>query len=296
MKKITLAALMLTSSSAFATSTRVASFQGNAGLTDDTHYTSYASKTDDVGNNGWFDYTGGGTLGAAATWDGNGVSFAQGDDRVDFAWHNANGDAGYRVNAGIASKEAMTLGGAYGMTNGDTDMDFGAAVDKAGDAMGFGGHFRSRTLTDSDVTAYGASVGKTDAGIDVDASYAMGSVWGGDASKAALTYGPGLSVAMPEGGDLALGVDLVQTNLAGEVTVKDWLGIRGSVAAALGLGDPLDEVALSTSMTTGFGASISTDSADIDLMVSPDAVLGGPHFLTGVGMGPAVAFSARFDI
>jgi hypothetical protein len=101
---------------------------------------------------------------------------------------------------------------------------------------------------------------------------------------------------MPDGGDMALGVDLVQTNLAGEVTVKDWLGIRGSVTAALGLGDPLDEVALSTTMSTGFGASISTDSVDIDLMVSPDAVLGGPHFLTGVGMGPAVAFSARFDI
>jgi hypothetical protein len=273
------------------------SFQSNVGLTDETHYTTYASKTDDVGNNGWFDYTKDGTFGASATWDGSGVSFAEGDDRVDFSWYNADGDTGYRVEAGIASKDAMTFGGAYGMTSGDTDMDFGAAVEKAGDTWGGDVHVRSRTLTDSDVTAYSVDIEKTNASIDGAANYARGSVWGGDASKAALTYGPGIRVAKPKGSDLALGVDLVQTNLAGEVTVKDWLGIRGSVTAALSLGESVfNKVALSTTMSTGFGASISTDNVDIDLMLSPEAILGGPHFLTGTGARPPLALSARFDI
>lgn len=295
MKKIALTALMLTSTTALATSTRVSSFQGNVGLTDDTHYLGYASKTDDVGNNGWFNYDGA-NLGGAATWDGQGVSFSQGEDRVNFGWQNADGDSGYRVNAGIASTEAIALGGAYGMSSGDRDMDFGAAVDMNGDAMAFGGHFRSRELTKTDVTFYGGSVSKNDAGINIGGDYAMGKVWGSDASNAALTYGPGLTVGLPDGGDMALGVSLAKTNLAGEVSIKDWLGIRGSVAAQLDLVDPTGELDVASSMSTGFGASVDTDTVDIDLMVSPDAILGGPHFLTGVGMGPAMSFSARFDI
>ena len=114
MKKIALTALMLTSTTAFATSTRVASHQGNLGLADGTDYTMLSSLTDDAGNNAWFDYDGA-NLAGAATFDGNGVSFAQGEDRVDFSWNHASGDTGYRVDLGIASTEAMSVGGAYGM-------------------------------------------------------------------------------------------------------------------------------------------------------------------------------------
>ena len=295
MKKIALTALMLTSTTAFATSTRVASHQGNLGLADGTDYTMLSSLTDDAGNNAWFDYDGA-SLAGAATFGGNGVSFAQGEDRVDFSWNHASGDTGYRVDLGIASTEAMSVGGAYGMSSGGTDSDFGAGVDKNGDAIGFGAHYWARTLTDSDVTAYGVMADYSDLGTNVMGGYFMGSVWGGDASKAALTYGPALHVAMPEGGDMALDVSLVEANLAGEVTVKDWIGIRGSVAASLDLVDPTGELDVATSMSTGFGASINTDSVDIDLMVDPSAVLGGPHFLTGAGTGAAAAFSARFDI
>lgn len=295
MKKIALTALMLTSTSAFATSTRVASHQGNLGLADDTDYTLLSSLTDDAGNNAWFDYDGT-NLAGAATFDGNGVSFAQGDDRVNFSWNHADGDTGYRVDAGIASTEALSIGGAYGMSSGGTDSDMGASIDMNGDAMGFGAHYWARTLTDSDVTAYGVMADYSDVGTNVNGGYFMGSVWGGDASKAALTYGPTLGVALPDGGDMALEVSLVEANLAGEVTVKDWIGVRGSVAASLDLVDPTGELDVATSMSTGFGASINTESVNIDLMVSPDAILGGPHFLTGAGTGPAAAFSARFDI
>lgn len=296
MKKIALAALMLTSSSAFATSTRVASHQGNLGLADGTDYSRLSSLTDDAGNNAWFDYAAGGSLAGAATWDGNGVSFAQGEDRVDFSWNNANGDTGYRVDAGISNMEALSVGGSYGMSAGGTDSDMGASVDMNGDSMGFGAHYWARALTDDSVTAYGAIVGKDDAGITIDGGYFMGNVFGSDASKAALTYGPAVGVALPDGGDMALDVSVVAANLAGEVTVKDWIGIRGSVAASLDLVDPTGELDLATSMSTGFGASINTDSVNIDLMLSPDAILGGPHFLTGAGTGSAAAFSARFDI
>ena len=295
MKKIALTALMLTSTSAFATSTRVASHQGNIGLADDTDYTNFSSLTDDAGNNAWFDYDGT-NLGGAATFDGSGVSFAQADDRVNFSWnHSLNGDAGYRVDADIASTEALRVGGSYGMSSGGIDSDMGASVDMNGDAMGFGAHYWARKLTDSDVAGYGVMANYSDVGTDLNGGYLMGSVWGGDASKAALTYGPTLGVSLPDGGDMAL-TPALETNLAGEVTVKDWIGVRGSVAASLDIVDPTGEFDVATSMSTGFGASINTDSVNIDLMVSPDAILGGPHFLTGAGTGPAAAFSARFDI
>jgi len=289
MKKIALTALMLTSTSAFATTTRTSALSNNVGMADDTDFQTYGSTA--AGDSAWLDYDGT-NLGAAAGFDGNAVTFAQGDGRVDFGWYNADGDSGYRVLAGIASTEAIAIGGGYGMG----DMDFGAMIDKNGDDMDIMATFRSRTLSDTDVTAYGLNIAKTTEGIDVDGDYVMGMVWGGDASKAALTYGPGLNVGMPDGGDMVLGVTLVGANLAGEVNVKDWLGIRGSVAANLDLVDPTGELDVATSMETGFGASINTDSVDIDLMVSPQAVLNGPFFLTGVQHQPAASLSARFDI
>ncbi|MDP6947281.1 MAG: hypothetical protein QF464_24245, partial [Myxococcota bacterium] len=193
---------------------------------------------------------------------------------------------------GIANTENISVGGAYGMG----DMDFGASIDKAGDDMGLGAHFRSRALGDTEVNGYGVALGKDAAGINIDGTYYMGSIWGGDASKAALTYGPGLNVAMPDGGDAEIGLTLMGVNLAGEVTVKDWLGIRGSVTANLDAVDPTGEFDVATTMNTGFGASIATESVNIDLMVSPDAVLNGPYFLTGAASAPAAALSARFDI
>jgi len=289
MKKIALTALLLSSSTAFATDTRVSSLQGNVGLADDTDYQRYGANA--AGESAWLDYNGA-DLGASAGFGDKAVSFAQGEGRVDFGYYTADGDAGYRVLAGIASTEDINIGGAYGMG----DMDFGAMIGYTADDTAISAHFRSRTLSDTDVTAYGATVGMADGSTDIGASYAMGWIWGADSSKAALTVGPGLNVAMPDGGDMEIGLTLAGANLAGEVTVKDWIGIRGSVAANLDAVDPTGDFDVATSMTTGFGASINTDSVTIDLMVSPDAVLGGPHFLTGVGSGPAASFSARFDI
>jgi len=291
MKKIALTALLLSSSTAFATSTRMDSLQGNAGMADDTDFQSYGATQ--AGNSVWLDYDGA-SLAGAAGFDGNAVTFAQGalGDRADFGWYHADGDSGYRVVAGIASTEAIQIGGGYGMG----DMDFGATIDKNGDDTGIQATFRSRTLSDSDVTAYGLTVDKNAAGIIAAGGYAMGWIWGGDASKAALTVGPGVNVIQPDGGDLDLGVTVAGANLAGEVTIKDWLGIRGSVAAQLDLVDPMGELDVATSTTSMFGASIHTDSVDIDLAVDPSFVTGGPHFLTGEGTGPAASFSARFDI
>ncbi len=289
MKKIALTALLLSSSSAFATDTRVSSLQGNVGMADDTDYQRYGANK--AGDSAWLDYDGA-NLGASAGFGDNAVSFAQGDGRVDFGWYNADGDAGYRVLAGIANMDDIAIGGGYGMGN----MDFGAMIGYTADDTAISAHFRSRDLGDDAVTAYGATVGMADSNIDVGANYTMGWIWGADASKAALTVGPGLGLTLPDGGDMVVGVTVAGANLAGEVTVKDWIGIRGSVSADLDLPDPLNDFDVATTMSTGFGASINTDSVNIDLMVSPDAILGGPHFLTGVGSGPAASFSARFDI
>ena len=108
MKKIALTALLLSSSSAFATDTRVSSLQGNVGMADDTDYQRYGANK--AGDSAWLDYDGA-NLGASAGFGDNAVSFAQGDGRVDFGWYNADGDAGYRVLAGIANMDDIAIGG-----------------------------------------------------------------------------------------------------------------------------------------------------------------------------------------
>jgi hypothetical protein len=108
--------------------------------------------------------------------------------------------------------------------------------------------------------------------------------------------GSGLGVDMPDGGDMAIGLNLLDVNLAGEFMFNDWFGLRGSVTSSMSLDNLTDEMELGINMGSGFGASLVSEAGVIDLVIDPSQVLGGPFFLTGNTAGPAIALSARFSI
>lgn len=334
MKHLTLCTvLMLWSGSAMATDTRMDALSGNLGMADDTDYQTFASQTDEASDNVWMDYDGA-NLGAAISFDSNAVSMSQGDLGTSFGWSSSSGDSGYSVGLDMASTDALSLSGSYSMSNGDNDMAFGGSVLSANETTGVALGAMSRTLTDSDVTAWGVGLGYNDGNIDAGGGYWMGTVMGGDASNAALTVGPSVDVSMPDGGDLAWGLSLVGVNLAGEFMFNDWIGIRGSATGSVdvasssgaagggqgttsksststtssttgtttgtggGNGGGADEssIDIGTSYGTAMGATFKSDAGAIDLLIDAGQLLGGPYFLTGAGTGPAIALSARFDI
>jgi hypothetical protein len=161
--------------------------------------------------------------------------------------------------------------------------------------MGVSAGAVSRSLTDDEETAWGAGVDYNDGSIALGGNYDMGVRFGTDTSNAALTYGAGLSVDMPDGGDMAASLSIGNLNLAGEFMFNDWVGIRGSVTSGLSY-DVTGDGGLSGGGGSMFGATFHSDGADIDLLVSPDQLTGGPYFLTGNAMGSVAVMSARFDI
>ena len=137
MKNLSIAALALMSTSAFASDARVAAHQGNAGLSDDTAYRTYFSRTDNGKDSMWFDLSnmpgdetgagaGSGILSGAYKADGRSMTLAQSAaGSTAIGYYAADGDTGYAVTLDVTSKDAINIGGGYGMTNGDTDMAFG---------------------------------------------------------------------------------------------------------------------------------------------------------------------------
>ena len=295
MRGITLCALMLCSNNAFATDTRAAALSNNAGLADDTDYEIFASQADEVGENVWLDYDGA-TLSGAFAFDGKVVSIDQGATATSFGWVNSSGDTGYSASLEVAETDVMALGGSYSMSDGDRDMAFGGGLSLDGDVIGVGAGFYSRELSSEDVTAYGGGVTYLDGSIGAAGSYLMGWVRGADASNAALTVGPGLSVWMPDGGDMVLSLSLLSANLAGEFMFNDWLGIRGSVTGGLDVVDLTGDLSMASTLGAAMGGTFHCDAGDIDILIDPGQLLGGPFFLTGAGTGAALALSARFDI
>lgn len=301
MKKLSLTAITLFSTSAMATDARVAAHQGNAGMRDSVDYRTYLSKTDDGPDSVFFDLDNGGTgvLSGAYKANGNSLTLSQNvtGDATEIGFYSADGDAGYGAVLEVINMEAFSVGGGYGTTSGDTDMSYGGQISKMGDDIGISAGVISRELTKSDVTTWSALVNHSEFGQVINANYGMGWRHAGDRSKAALTLGPDLAVTMPSEGDMVIDLSLVSANIAGEFALNDWFGLRGSVVSDFMVVDPTGELDLATSgVSPMFGASIDFDGADIDLVIDPNSVMNGPYFLTGAASAPAAMMSARFDI
>jgi hypothetical protein len=320
MKKLTLTALALMSTSAFATDARTAAHQGNAAFADSIDYRTYYSLTDNGKESMYFDLMAGGAMSGAFRKSGHSLHVSQmpaAEDGLDAGtslnYFAADGDTGYSVGLDYTSKDRFSLGGGYGMTDGNSSMAFSGNVSMVGvegaddEGVGVAVGVSSRDLGDDDVTVWGASVdygGIVDkesgaTGTSIGGNYGMGWRYSTDRSKAGVTVGPSLSVGLPEDGDTMIGISLADINVAGEFALNDWFGLRGSVTNSLAVvnltGD--DDPDLSTAgMAAAFGASIDFEGADVDLVIDPNSVLNGPYFLTGAASAPAIMMSARFDI
>ena len=328
MKTLSLTALALLSTSAFATDARVDAFQGNKGLKDDTDYRTYFSKTDNGRDSMWFDLAAadaggdaapvvegeeavaapadvgaqGGILSAAYRADGRSMRLQQNTlGSTDINYYAADGDTGYNVMLRATNKDNVTIGGGYGMTNGNTDMAFGGMFTAGEDSTDVVAYVQSRTLTKTDVSAYGAAVSYVGKNAIIDAEYDMGWRFKSDRSRAAVTLGPRATITKPEEGDMSISTRLAHINIAGEFALNDWFGLRGSVGSGLDATIPMGDEefdVMSPAVEAAFGASLDFAGADIDFTISPTKVLDGPYFLTGAGAGQpfAASMSARFDI
>jgi hypothetical protein len=300
MKTLSITALALMSTSAFATDARQQAHQFNAGIKDGIDYRTYFSRTDNGKDSMWFDLASEGVLEGSYKADGKSMTLAQSAaGSTAIGYYSADGDAGYGVTLDVASKKDIALGGGYGTTSGDTDMAFGADLAKTEAGTNVSAYVASRTLTKKEVSAWGANLGYVEKAINVDAGYDMGWRFKTDRSKAAVTLGPQIGFVKPEEGDMAIDVTVAEFNIAGEFALNDWFGLRGSVVSGLDLAIPVGgaEFDVHTSgVSPMFGASIDVEGADIDLVIDPENVLSGPYFPSGEKTTPAMMMSARFDI
>jgi hypothetical protein len=295
MNKFILSGLVLISATAGATETRINALGNNLGMADDTDFQMFANTTGDAGDSVTLNVMGD-TLTGAMMFGANAITVREGQFGSHLGWHHSSGDSGYSVGLDMGDTENFGLNGSYSMARGDANMAFGGGLTMAGDDLGINAGVMSRALSDSNVTAWGAGVGMDGGNIDIGGMYAMGWVMGGDASNAALTVGPAINVAMPDGGDMRIDMSLVAANLAGEFMFNDWIGIRGGVVGALNLADATGDLGVSTDMGATLGGTFHSDAGDLDVMYAPAQLLGGPHFITGAGTGQAVSLSARFAI
>jgi hypothetical protein len=279
---------------AHATDARIDALSGNVGIEDDTDFTTYASETGEVGGNAWMNYDG--ALTGAVAWDGNAVSIND-DNGATMGWYSSSGDTGYSASLGYDNEtEVIALGGSWSTadrSDGLANMAFGGGLTMDDDDIGVKFGASSRTLTDDAVTAWRAVLDYSDTGIEVDGNYVMGHRFG---DSAAFTYGPGVVVDMPDGGDMAINLELVEANMASEFMFNDWFGLRGSVTGTLALENLTGEMTTSMNVDSAFGATLSSDAAAIDLKVDPAQILGGPYFLTGNASGAAAYMSIRVAI
>ena len=299
MKKMTITAIALFSSPVFATDARVAAHQGNAAITDDTDFQRYFARTDNGKDSIWFDSAGQGLSGAYRN-DGAAITMDTNTDGSGTAVgiFSADGDTGWAIGADIASVDAITVGGGYGMSDGKDDMAFFAALSYISESVGAVAGVRSRALTDDDVTVWDVGVDYSDAGIGLAANYGWGWRYKTDRSRGGLTIGPGLDVDLPDGGDAMVDLSLMDVNIAGEFALNDWFGLRGSVMSGLAVTDIANDLGVGgKALSSALGASIDFEGADLDFVIDPSSVMNGPYFLTGADSDSfAMMMSARFNI
>ena len=232
MKVFPIAALLLGSNVALATDARVGGFQGNLGLTDDTDYRRFYSLTDNGRDSMWFDVTGAEdgdkgqkqakvgpapeTLSAAYKADGRSLRLQQNSvGTTDIHYFAADGNSGYGIMLRAINKNEVTIGGGYGVTNGDTDIAFGGDFTAGLESTNATAFVRSRTLTKRQITAWSAGVGYVDKGVKVLTSYDLGWRFKTDRSNAAVTLGPRISVLKPEENEADIDFSLADFNIAG---------------------------------------------------------------------------------
>ena len=334
MKAMYIGIFSLFSTAAYATDARVAAFQGNRGLTDDTDYRTYFSRTNNGRDSMWFELAAseppadpsavdevlvgppevgpqGGVLSAAHRADGQAMRIQQNTlGSSDLSYSRAQGDQGLGALIRITNFDdengLMMVGGGYGWTKGDSDTVLYGTHSFGGDELDevrfdFTGAIESRTLTKSTVRAYRAELGMVAKNAIVDAEYDMGWRFKSDRSVAAVTLGPRAYIVKPKDGDASVTTRLVNGNIAGEFALNDWFGLRGSVVAGLDTSLPVGDQKFTyetAAVEAAFGASLDFEGADIDFTINPTKVLDGPYFLTGAGAGQpfAASMSARFDI
>ena len=317
MKVFPIAALLLGSNVALATDARVGAFGGNLGLTDDTDYRRFYSLTDNGRDSMWFDVTGAEdgdkgqkqgkvgpapeTLSAAYKADGRSLRLQQNSvGTTDIHYFAADGNSGYGIMLRAINKNEVTIGGGYGVTNGDTNLAFGGDFTAGVESTNASAFVRSRTLTKRQITAWSAGVGYVDKGVRVLTSYDLGWRFKTDRSNAAVTLGPRIKVMKPEESEADIDFSLADFNIAGEFSLTDWLGLRGSVGTALNAELPVGDEEFemkTTRVRPAFGASLDFDGCDVDFMFDPVGLMNGDEFWTGQSNGRYGAMmSARFDI
>jgi|GEM_PF-2759424 len=324
MKILSLSTLLLLSHSALATDARVGAFQGNQGFTDDTDYRRYYSLTDNGRDSMWFDVSGPEeedegrrrrirpapeTLSAAYKADGRSVRLQQNTvGTTDIHYFAADGNSGYSVMLRAINKDDVTIGGGYGITNGDTDRvlggDFTAGIDSTNATV----FIRSRTLTKTQVTAWSTSIGYVGTSIGQEivgnirsrTTYDLGWRFKTDRSTAAVTLGPRVILFKAEDEDADIDLSPAAFNIAGEFALTDWLGLRGSVATSLNAELPVGDQEFdmkTTPVRPAFGVSLDFEGCDVDFMVDPVGLMNGDDIWTGESNSQHGAMmSARFDI
>ena len=179
-----------------------------------------------MGGYAWLDYDGL-TLGGAMSWGSNAIRLNQGANGAAIGWYNS---AAIRATAPRSHRRQhrrhdpwwrVCDGGSFRRSEQHGLWWWLMLVD---DSVGIMANAISRTLTDDSVTSWGASAAYSDAGIGLGGYRWYGARFG-DAS--AIAMGSGLGVDMPDGGDMALGLNLLNVNLAGEFMFNDWFGLRG---------------------------------------------------------------------
>ena len=157
-----------------------------------------------------------------------------------------------------------------------------------------------KRVTNSLVTAWSAGVGYVDKGVRVLTSYDLGWRFKTDRSNAAVTLGPRINVLKPEESEADIDFSLADFNIAGEFSLTDWFGLRGSVGTALNAELPVGDEEFemkTTRVRPAFGASLDFDGCDVDFMFDPVGLMNGDEFWTGQSNGwYGAMMSARFDI
>jgi len=181
MKHLSITALALFSTSAFATNARVGAHQGNVGISDDVDYRTYFSRTDNGKDSIWFDLAG--DVPAAEEAEHEGHEEHEGEDDEDVVDVEAGGDeaggdeaaaadsgstlaAAYKADGRSVTLEQSNYGTAVGYYAANGDSGYGIELDVLSkDVFSLGGGY-GMTNGKTDI-AFGGTLGKGADSIDV---------------------------------------------------------------------------------------------------------------------------------
>ena len=178
MKHLSITALALFSTSAFATNARVGAHQGNVGISDDVDYRTYYSRTDNGKDSIWFDLAGAAPVVEEAEDEGHadhgGEDAEEGAEEAveveaDAEAAAASGStlaAAYKADGRSVTLEQSNYGTAVGYYAANGDSGYGIELDVLSkDVFSLGGGY-GMTNGKTDI-AFGGTLGKGADSIDV---------------------------------------------------------------------------------------------------------------------------------